>query len=118
MTHVHKEFEGQRIKKRYRVACRISAAVTLLCLPLAEKLNSLQMISTTTGLVAFALIIDLYGSTSIHDSFWKDRRKCKYRADCHMKKKDMETAIKTGQTIEIAVLSKGTKGEKGVFELS
>lgn len=32
-----------------------------------------------------------------------------------MKKKDMEAAIKTGQTIEVEELSKGTKGEKGVF---
>lgn len=118
MAHVHKEFEGQRIRKRYRVISRISVAIVLVCLPLADKLNSLQMISTTTGLVAFTLIIDLYGSTSIHDTFWKDRRKCKYRADCHMKKSDVETAVKTGQKIEVLKLSKGDKGEKGVYELS
>ena len=118
VAHVHKEFEGQRIKKRYRVASRIAVAVVLIFLPLADKLNSLQMVATTTALVVFTLIVDLYGSTSIHDSFWKDRRKCKYSANCHMKKKDIEDAVKTGQIIEVEKLSKGTKDEKGYFDLS
>ena len=116
MSHIHKDIEGQRIAKRYRLAVRVAVAVILFCLPLAHKLNSLEIISTTTGLVALILMVDLYGSTAVHDSFFKDKRVCKYSADCHIKKKDVETAIKTGEKISVEELAKGTKGEKCLFE--
>lgn len=93
-------------------------ALILIFLPFAHGLNSLELVSITMGLVAFALIVELYGSTSVHDSFWKDCRVCKYSADCHIKKKDLEEAAKTGQKIEITEISKGSRGEKGVMELS
>lgn len=116
MAHVHKEFEGQRIAKKHRLAVRVGVALILICLPLAHKLNSLAMISTTTGLVAFALTVDVYGSTSICDTFWRDTSICKYSAECQVRKKDIETAIKTGEKIVVEEISKGTKGEKCVFE--
>lgn len=97
---------------------RFGVAVILIFLPLAHGLNSLKLVSLTMSLVAFALMMELYGGTSKHDSFWRDRRVCKYSADCHIRKKDLETAVKTGQKIEIMELSKGMKGEKGVYELS
>lgn len=118
LCHIHKEFDGQRIAKKYRLVVRLAVALILLFLPLTHSLNSLELVSITMGLVAFALIVELYGSTSTHDSFWKDRRICKYSADCHIKKKDLETAAKTGQKIEITEISKGSKGEKGLMELS
>lgn len=118
LCHIHKEFEGQRIAKKYRLSVRLGVAIILVFLPLAHSLNSLELVSITMGLVAFALIVELYGSTSMYDSFWKDRRVCKYSADCPIKKKDLETAVKTGQKIEIAEISKDSKGEKGVIELS
>ena len=93
-------------------------AIILIFLPLAHGLNSLELVSITMSLVAFALIMELYGSTSKHDGFWKDCRVCKYSADCQIKKIDLETAVKTGQKIEITEISKGSKGEKGVIELS
>lgn len=118
LCHIHKEFDGQRIAKKYRLSVRLAVALILVFLPLAHSLNSLELVSITMSLVAFALIVELYGSTSVQDSFWKDRRVCKYSADCHMKKKDLETAAKTGQKIEISEISKGSKGEKAVMELS
>lgn len=116
MSHIHKEIEGQRIAKRYRLAVRVAVALVLFCLPLAHELSSLEMISTTTGLVALVLTVDLYGSTSIHDSFLKDKRVCKYSAECHVRKKDIETAIKTGEKIAVEEVAKGTKGQKCLFE--
>lgn len=118
MSHIHKEFEGQRIVKRYRLAVRVAVAIVLICLPLAHGLSSLELISTTTALIAFVLTVDLYGSTSVLNSFWKDKKLCKYSADCHLKKKDIETAFTKGETIAVEELSKGTKGEKCVFEMS
>jgi low temperature requirement protein LtrA len=118
LTHLHKKTDGQRIGKRYRLAVRLGAAVILVFLPLAHGLNSLELVSISTSLVALALMVELYGSTSRHDSFWKDCRVCKYSADCQIKKKDLETAVKTGQKIEITEITKDSKGEKGVYELS
>lgn len=118
MSHIHKEFEGQRIAKRHRLAVRVAIAIVLICLPLAHDLSSLKLISTTTALVAFVLTVDLYGSTSVLDDFWRDKKMCKYSAECHMKKKDIETAFANGDTIAVGELSKGTKGEKCVFEMS
>ena len=68
ISHVHKDFDGQRLRKRVRLPIRVAVAVVLICLPLAESLNSLQLIATTTGLVMFTLAVDLYGSTSIPDT--------------------------------------------------
>ena len=118
VSHIHKEFEGQRIAKRYRLVLRVAVAIVLICLPLAHDLSSLELISTTTALVALVLAVELYGSTSVLDGFWRDKKTCKYSAECHLKKKDIETAFAKGETIAVEELSKGTKGEKCVFEMS
>lgn len=118
ISHIHKEFEGQRIAKRHRLVIRATVAVVLICLPLAQDLSSLELISTTTALVAFVLTVDLYGSTSVLDVFWRDKKMCRYSAECQLKKKDIETALTKGETIKIEELSKATKGEKCVFEMS
>ncbi len=116
VSHIHKEIEGQRIPKKYRLAVRAALSIILLCLPLAHELSSLELISTTTGLVALAMSVDLYGSTSVHDDFWKDKRVCKYSADCSAKKRDIEAALKMGETIAVEELAEGTQGEKCAFE--
>lgn len=116
ISHIHKEIPGQRIAKRHRLVVRAAIAVILFCLPLAHKLNSLKLVATTTGLVALALAVDLYGSTSTNDSFWHDRSICKYSADCSAKKKDIETALKNGEKIQVEELAKGESGEKCCFE--
>ena len=118
MTHVHKKFEGQRIRRRIRLNIRVAVAVILICLPLADGLSSLQLIATTTGLTIFVLMMDVYGQTKVEDSFWKDKVKCKYRAECPMRRRDLERAVKTGVTIDVAELAKRSPGEKGVYGLS
>ena len=117
MSHVHKEIAHQRIAKAPRLALRIAAAIILICLPLAEKLNRLELVSTTTGIVVFVLMVDVYGSTSRNESFWRDKARCKYSARCSMKRKDMEQALKTGATIEVRELAEGGKGEKAAFQV-
>ena len=101
LTHEHKRFgRGQRIKKSHRIGVRFAVAVVLVCLPLAEGLNSLQLIATVTGLVVVVLLVDLLGSTSPGDSVWKDRSKCEYAADCHLRRRDMEDLAAGGGTLE------------------
>ncbi len=118
MSHVHKLVPGQRIKKRHRLAIRFAVAIIFILLPLAESLNSLQLIGTTTALTFFVLIVDLLGSSCIHDSFMWDKKPGQYTAECKIRKKDVEHAIKTGKTVNVEELAKNEKGQYGAFELS
>lgn len=119
MCHVHKEVEGIRIRKRHRLAVRFAVAICLICLPLADRLDSLQLVSTTTGLIVLVLITDLLGSTCINESFWRDERTCSYSAECRLRRKDVEDAAKSGQVVHVQELAKqGEGGEKGFYELS
>ncbi len=101
LSHEHKEFDGQRIDKRYRIPVRFVVALVLICLPLADNLSSLQLISTTTSLVVLTLGVDVYGGTSVHEDFWKCTRQCKYRADCPLKRRILLEAVKDGTTIKL-----------------
>ncbi|KAI9716559.1 MAG: hypothetical protein M1812_005290 [Candelaria pacifica] len=118
MSHVHKSVPGQRLKKSHRLAIRFAVAIILICLPLTDSLNSLQLISTTTGLTFFVLIVELMGSSCVHDAFVWDKKPCKYTAQCRIGKKDVEHAIKTGEVVDVRELAKREKDEYGAFELS
>lgn len=88
-------------------------AIILACLPLADGLSSLQLISTTTGLIVLALMIEVWGQTPREDCFWKDRRKCKYSAECRVKRKAVEDALKAVVTIDVAELTKNDEEKLG-----
>lgn len=118
LCHVHKKVEKQRIFKRPRLAVRSAVAVILSCLPLADGLSSLQLISTTTGLIVFVLMVEVWGQTPKPDCFWKNRQKCRYAAECHVRKKMIDDALKAGVMIDVAELTKSDskKSEHGLFE--
>ena len=113
VAHEHKEIQGVRIRKRQRLLVRFCVAIILLFLPLASKLDSLQLIATTTGLVVFVLAVDLYGLSCVQDSFWRDKSTCKYSARCRMRRQDMEAAIKTGAIVNTEEMG----GEKGFLDI-
>lgn len=116
LTHVHREVQGgNRIRKMYRLGVRFAVSVVILCLPLAHDLNSLALISTTTGLIAFVLFLEIYGASCPSDSFFGGKEHCRYTARCKMQRKDMENAIKNGEVINISSLG---GGEKGMYDLS
>ena len=115
-SHDHRVFDGQRIAKRYRICNRIVVAIILICLPLAKSLSSLQLVSTTTGLVVYILMVDVYGSTSIHDDFWKCNAQCKYRAECPLKKKLVFDALKSGTKIKLEDV-KTNDAEKALYQV-
>ena len=112
LSHIHKDFDGQRLPKRIRLPIRVAVALILICLPLAESLSSLQLIATTTGLVIFVLLVDLYGSTSVHDTFWRCTNQCKYRADCPIKRKLLIRALKNGETVNLSEVREQSHDEK------
>lgn len=120
MTHIHKDIVGARLFKRYRLAFRFAVSVVLLCLPTVERLNSLQLISTVTGLVLCVLIVDLYGLSNTRISLFSRTGRCAYTAECPMRRKDIEHTIKTGETIKVEELVNNDKktGHKGLYELS
>jgi hypothetical protein len=67
--HIHKKLEQGRLRKRPRLIIRLCVAVIIICLPTADSLNSLELISITTALVFFVLCIDLYGISCVGDRF-------------------------------------------------
>lgn len=61
-------------------------------------------------------MVDVYGSTSIHEKFWKCTSQCKHRAHCSLKKKKLVDAVKLGTTIKLEEVQL-EKDEKGFYEL-
>ena len=118
LTYVHIEVEGSRLSKRQHLFFRTAFSVVLICLSQAGSLTSLGLISTTTGLVVLTLCVDLYGSTCMHDIFWREKTKCKSMADCHLKRNVIEKALKEGFTIDVEEEARVNKGEKGFYTLS
>ena len=117
LSHVHKEFEGQRLKKNIRLGVRLSVAVILICLPLTHHLNSLELVATTTCLIIFVLMVDLWGSTDKNQMFWKCKKSCKYQADCKVRKASIIDALKRGEKVEIKeVHDRQGDTEKGMYE--
>lgn len=47
------------------------------------------------------------------ESFFGEKKPCRYTARCKISKKDLESAVKGGQVVNVQSLS--DKGEKGVY---
>ncbi|MCJ1420729.1 hypothetical protein MMC32_007088, partial [Xylographa parallela] len=117
-SHKHKEIGSQRVRKRHRLAIRFGVAIILVCLPLAAGLNSLKLLATTTGLVAFVLMVDLWGCTCEHEAFWcGNNRKCRYSAECTLQRKDIE-AMQMGGVVDVEDLARRDLGARGVLDLT
>ncbi|KAI9815775.1 MAG: hypothetical protein M1827_002171 [Pycnora praestabilis] len=117
ITHEHKKVIGQRIKKRHRLTVRFAVAIIIICLSKVTCLNSLQLISTTTGLVVAVLVYDLLGSSCAHDGLCGEKTPCKYMARCQLKKKDLEHALKSGQVVNVEEMAERGSGEKGLIDI-
>ena len=50
------------------------------------------------------------------ESFFGEKKACKYTARCKISKKDLESAVRGGHVIEVQQLT--DRGEKGMYELS
>ncbi len=116
ISHVHKDAAGIRIRKRWRMLNRFGICIILFCLPTAHFLNSLQLVSITTGLTIWVLLLELWGMSCCDESFFGEKTACKYTARCKISKKDLEAAVKGGHVINVEKLK--DRGEKGMYELS
>jgi hypothetical protein len=117
ICHVHKDpAMGIRVRKSKRMANRFAVCIILCCLPTAHHLNSLQLISIVTGLIIWVLFVELFGCSSPEESFFGEKKQCKYTARCKISKKDLESAVRGGHVINVSELS--DRGEKGLYEMS
>lgn len=119
LTHVHKDpAAGVRLPKKFRMLNRFVVCVILTALGSAEHLNSLHLISITTSLVVWVLLLELWGSSCPKDSLFGQgsEKQCKYTAKCKISKKDLESASKVGNVIKVEEL--GDRGEKGLYEFN
>ncbi|KAF8864446.1 hypothetical protein BDZ45DRAFT_669610 [Acephala macrosclerotiorum] len=113
ICHIHKDAEGVRISKKYRMVNRFAVCVIFFALPTAQGLNSLQLVSVTTGLVVWVLLLELWGMSCPDESFFGEKKPCRYTARCKISKKDLESAVKGGQVVNVSSLK--DRGEKGVY---
>jgi hypothetical protein len=113
--HIHKRLAKTRLRKRPRLVIRCCIAVVIICLPLANSLSSLELISITTALVCFILCLDLFGSLCDGDRFWtggfcpEEKKKCVYTANCRLSKRrrrDLEKALHRGEKMSLSDLLK------------
>lgn len=98
------------------MANRFTVCIIYFCLPTAHHLNSLQLVSIATGLIIWVLFVELFGCSSPEESFFGEKRACKYTARCKISKKELHAAIKGNQVINVSELS--DRGEKGLFEMT
>ena len=115
LCHIHKRLPKARLLKRPRLVIRVFCAITIICLPLATSLTSLDLIAITTSLVVFVLALDLYGNSSQGDAFWtgglckEARKNCPYTADCKLgrqRREQLQKAMARGEKVGLADLLK------------
>lgn len=111
-SHVHKEAPGLRLKKRWRLAARFCVAITLICLPLAENLNSLNLIGVVTALIVFVLIAELWASSCCTEKLFQRSKPCQYVGRCG--KKEMDALVSQGKEVRLGNLSRTEDAEGGV----
>ena len=128
LCHVYKLVPGAKFKhsKIMRICFRLTISVVIIFLGFA-KLNSFQLIGTTTALVGGVLGVEmLFDMACEHEqqckmskkkvSFFKrfcggEEKQCKYMARCNVSKKDLEASVRDGSLLKVHEL----KGEKGIF---
>ena len=108
LCHTHKRLPNAKLRKRPRLIIRCLIAIAIICLPLADSLNSLDLVAITCSLTILILIIDLYGNIREGHSFWKgglcpkERKKCTYTANCKLtqhRRKELQKAMERGDKV-------------------
>jgi hypothetical protein len=82
LTHVHKKLPNARLSKRLRLAVRGAVCLVILLLPLAgDRLDSLELIGTTTAMIAGLVGLEIWGLGRKGDGFTgRKRGVCRYEA--------------------------------------
>jgi hypothetical protein len=78
LSHVHKDVDGLRLPKKFRLVARAAVAVVLILLPLAEHLNSLELVGIVTALIVALLVLELWATSSCYEKIVGRANPCKY----------------------------------------
>lgn len=110
-THIHKKIATPRISKTSRLIFRLCIVIVLACLPAAgDKLNSLELIGTTTGLFVIVLMVDIFGNACEGHKFWTgaigrcQETRCQYTARmkmCKKRKEELRKKILDGENVTL-----------------
>ena len=111
MSHVHKEMEGLRLRKAWRLCGRFVVAIILILLPLAKSLNSLQLVGIVTALIVFVLTLELWAASSCNEALFQRSKPCKYLGHCG--KKDLVAMVRNGQEVNLDQLG-SARAEDGL----
>ncbi|KAK6361117.1 hypothetical protein TWF730_004864 [Orbilia blumenaviensis] len=116
ISHLHKTLHTQKIAKKYRLAYRVLVCIVWLCLPTAhEHLNSLHLVSITTGMTISVVALEIYGSSCKGDDMFGTRKPCAaYVCDAEVEKRT-ENQYESSSEPSSADPEKGT--EKGDYVL-
>nr|OQO25053.1 hypothetical protein B0A51_07432 [Rachicladosporium sp. CCFEE 5018] len=113
LSHIHKSPTNIRFPKKKRLAYRIAVAIILILLPLAESLNSLELVGTVTALVLFLLFCELWACSCAGAKLVGRDKQCKYMGAC--RKKDLMKLVRDGGGVEVlGKLSREKGGGLGV----
>ncbi|KYG42820.1 hypothetical protein M433DRAFT_146436 [Acidomyces richmondensis BFW] len=103
LSHVHKEIEGLRLRKRWRLVSRFSVAAVLVFLPLATVLDSLDLVAVVTCLVCFTLGVELWASSCCYEKLTQRSTPCRYVGRCG--RREIEALIRNGEAIDVEGLN-------------
>ncbi|KAK1833696.1 E1-E2 ATPase-domain-containing protein [Podospora conica] len=111
LSHEHKlPVAVCRVPKWVRLCNRLGVCVVLFCLPAAgDRLNSLELIGLSTGLMVWVLSVELWGKSCKMQSFvWADgEERCRYTARCAQRK--LEDAMKSDGEVDVVELGREEK---------
>ena len=112
ISHVHQEIPGLRFPKKYRLVARFAVAIILICLPLAENLNSLQLVGTVTALIVFVLVVELWAGSSCHEKLFSRSKPCQYFGHCG--KRELEAYVRNGKEVGVEALGSERQKKSGL----
>lgn len=111
VSHIHKEPEGIRLSKKFRLLFRLAVAIILICLPLAHELNSLELVGTVTGLLVLLLVSELWAASNCHERLFGRDRACQYTGRCP--KGRLLEMVKHGRPVEVDHLTDDKEKNSG-----
>lgn len=105
ISHDHKLPLACRLPKRVRLGNRFAVCAVLSCLPAAQSLNSLSLVSIATGLTLWVLLVEIWGKSCPDQTFFgEDCQRRGYTARCS--KRELEEAMRNDGEVDVMELGK------------
>ena len=109
LSHEHKIPLTCRMPKWARLLNRLGVCIIFFCLPAAQDLNSLHLITITTSLTVWVLLFEIWGKSCKNESFFaSENDKCRYTARCN--RRQLEDAMRNEGELDPIEFSKGRNG--------